>query len=422
MNILITGATGFIGAAIAKALWQAGHTVVACVHRKPVNDALPYQVIECDFMRDTDAAVWESRLDGIDIVINAVDIIQQTSEASFQRLQADTPIALFKACETKQVRVIQISGLGADKPNSPFEFLSSKTQADDYLFRQCTQAVILYPSIVIGRGGASTALFNTLATLPIIPVVGRGEQLLNPIHIDDICAVVVDLLNHWPSSNQKYYLAGPEMLTFKELLGLLRRSLGLQHARFIKLPQGLMRAAACVSQALRLSTLNADSLRMFDAVAPESANYPHLQIKPLSQRLASDLTNREDVFFWQARVLWPLLWFSLAALWIFTGLTSAFFDQASGYALLAQAGIYGTPATVLIYGGAAADFLLGVCMLCGWRFVYLMQIALMLIYMIIITCLIPQEWLQPLGSVTKNIPLLIVTYLLYLRVGGVERN
>lgn len=415
MNILVTGATGFIGAAIAKALWQAGHTVVACIHRKPVNDALPYQVIECDFMRDTDAALWEPRLDGIDVVINAVGIIQQTSEASFQRLHADTPIALFQACNNKQVRVIQISGLGADKPKSPFEFLSSKTQADNYLFHQCPLAIILYPSIVIGRGGASTALFNTLAALPVIPVVGRGEQRLNPIHIDDVCAVVVDLLNHWPSSNQKYHLAGPEVLTFKELLGLLRKSLGLQCARFIELPQRLMRAAAYVSQALRLSTLNADSLRMFDAVTPELANYPHLQIKPLSQRLASDLTNREDVFSWQTRLLWPLLWFSLAALWIFTGLTSAFFDRASGYALLAQAGIQGTLATVLIYGGAATDFLLGACMLCRWRLVYLAQIALMLIYMVIIACLMPQEWLHPLGAVTKNTPLIFATYLLYLR-------
>lgn len=415
MKILVTGATGFIGAAIAKALWQAGHTVVACVHRQPVNDAVPYKVLECDFMRDTDAAVWEPRLDGIDLVINAVGIIQQTSEASFQRLHADTPIALFQACKTKHLRVIQISGLGADKPNSPFEFLSSKTQADNYLFHQCAQAVILYPSIVIGRGGASTALFNTLAALPLIPLVGKGEQRLNPIHIDDLCAVVVDLLSHWPSDNQKYYLAGPEMLSFKGLLQLLRQSLGLSPARFIEVPQALMRSAARVSQALRLSTLNADSLQMFDAVTPEPANYPHLNIQPLSQRLACERPDRDEVLSWQTRLIWPLLWFSLAMLWVFTGLTSAFFDQATGYALLAQANIHGTPASLLIYGGAATDLLLGLGMLCGWRLVYLAQIALMLVYMVLITCLVPQEWLHPLGAITKNIPLVFATYLLYRR-------
>ena len=37
--------------------------------------------------------------------------------------------------------------------------------------------------MVIGRGGDSTTLFSAMASLPIMPIIGKGDQQLQPIHM-----------------------------------------------------------------------------------------------------------------------------------------------------------------------------------------------------------------------------------------------
>jgi len=75
MQILLTGASGFIGQHILQALLAEGHQVVGCVRQPSVWQARFPQVkwLSCDYSHDHNPQVWLPRLSDIDVVINAVD-------------------------------------------------------------------------------------------------------------------------------------------------------------------------------------------------------------------------------------------------------------------------------------------------------------------------------------------------------------
>lgn len=109
---------------------------------------------------------------------------------------------------------------------------------------------------------------------------------------------------------------------------------------------------------------------------------------------------------------------SLGFLWIFTGLTSAFFAKDIGYTVLASGGIEGHWADICIWLGSVTDFVIGVWLLSGWKLkpCYLIQIIVILAYTVLLTLIDPRFWLHPFGPLTKNIPLLVFIRFLYREV------
>jgi hypothetical protein len=93
------------------------------------------------------------------------------------------------------------------------------------------------------------------------------------------------------------------------------------------------------------------------------------------------------------------------------------YPQASSYALLAEVGARGPLAGMLLYGAASLNLLLGLTTLAmpahQRRPLWLLQIALILIYTAIITVKLPAFWLHPFGPISKNLVLLAVLVLLW---------
>jgi len=419
MHILITGASGFIGSHLARHLRAQGHTIIAGTRNSQHWQAmLPmYTWIAVDFMRDLQAEVWLPRLTQVDLVINTVGIIAERGSQNFREIQTLAPQALFSACAQRGVKVIQISALGADDPKLGTRFLHSKRLADDWLWNSGCESLILYPSIVIGRGGASTALFEQLSALPVIPVIGDGRQRINPIHIEDMCRVIAHLVDHWPPDRQRHQLAGPQVLSIIEFHGLLRRRLGMGKPRFLYLPPSLIHSLIRLIRPLPLQApINEETLTLLSESRTPAPTYTEVPIRPIAQALAQEPVTHAEILGLHLANLRPALFASIAFIWIFTGITSAIFDLPSGYALMRTGGIEGRLATISIYAGALLDLILGLLMVFNiWRRpVYLLQIGLMLGYMALATVIVPAQWLHPFGPLTKNLPLIIATGLLWL--------
>ncbi|MFC4158707.1 SDR family oxidoreductase [Chitinimonas lacunae] len=414
MRILIVGSSGFLGGAIAAALHSAGHEVVGTARRPAAGTGL----VEADFARDHDPAVWRSRLAGFDAVVNAVGILRESPGQHFDDLHQRGPCALFSACVAAGVpRVVQISALGADAAATSRYHLS-KQQADDFLLSLPLTATVLQPSLVYGPGGTSARLFDALAALPLIPLPGQGRQLLQPIHLDDLCATVVKLLE-MPAPPRRLAAVGPAALTLRDYLATLRRALGLGRGCFINVPNALVDLAATLGEKLPGALLDRDTLTMLERgnhadAGPISAVLGHPPRPPANFVAAREV--RTARLTAQLDLLLPMLRLSLAVVWIVTAVVSVFFYPVTdSLELLARTGISGAAGPLALYGAAGLDLLFGLGMLFlpRRRLLYKAQIGLILFYTLTISLFLPEFWFHPYGPLLKNLPMLAVLWVLH---------
>jgi uncharacterized protein YbjT (DUF2867 family) len=406
MRILITGASGFIGRRLVDALRSAGHAVVEPSRR------------DADFTRDLDPAIWVPKLSGIDAVINAVGILRERGNQTFENVHVRAPQALFAACAAARVRrVVQISALGANRGTSGY--FRSKRSADESLSRLPLDWTIVQPSLVFGVGGASARLFALLASLPVVPLPGDGRQQVQPIHIDDLVLAVTAIVQRRDFTARRVALVGPEPLTLRDFLARLRSALGLARARFLPIPLPLMRAGAMLSQLSRRSLLDRESLAMLEAGNTADATDTR-ELLGRSPRPVEDFVPEalSGLLARQAQLDWllPLLRWSIALVWIWTGIVSlGLYPRAASLDLLARTGLTGALADVALYSAAALDLAFGAATLLMQRrrWLWLAQFALILAYTIIITFKLPEYWLHPYGPILKNLPLLACIALLY---------
>lgn len=110
-----------------------------------------------------------------------------------------------------------------------------------------------------------------------------------------------------------------------------------------------------------------------------------------------------------------LMRYTLAAIWLVTGVLSlGIFPQRVSLELLAQVGFRADVALVALYGSASLDILLGILTLARpsamlWRSQGMMVIA----YSVIIAIYLPEYWLHPFGPLLKNLPILMLLWLLH---------
>lgn len=421
MDILITGASGFIGRHLLSACLQRGHKVTACVRNaKWLQRNFPEtRLISCDFTQDHHVSNWLPRLTNIDVVINAVGIIQQRGANTFDALHTQSPTALFKACEIAGVKkVVQISALGAD--DTAFsQYHLSKKAADDALSELDLNWTIMMPSIVYGPGANSMRLFKAMAALPITPLVGNGEQKIQPIHINDLSHATLKIIENNIGQRQRIELVGPESVTLQQLFILLKQWLGKPKAHFLHVPVRLAQIVARLIAVQNNSSINIETIKMLQrgntgnvesfistfGFSPTRLQTALFQQPPLqSDRLDANL------YF-----LLPLLKITLAFLWITTGLISVFaYPVGSSYAMLRQVGIPESLAPLTLYAAAGLDVCLGAALLASFRvrLVLILQIMAILAYTIFITLGLPELWFHPFGPITKNLPLIVTTGIL----------
>ncbi len=418
-TILITGATGFIGSHLAAALADAGHRIV-CAIKNPGRENLEsrFTYIPADYTRDFDIDIWKARLKDIDVAVNAVGILREQGQQTFGALHDRAPRALFEACAATGVKVVQISALGADE-NARSRYHLSKKAADDALLSSWNRSVVVQPSLVYGPGGASARLFNLLASLPVIPLPGRGDQQIQPIHVDDLTDAIVALVGADRYLGCRVPLVGPKPLTLQCYLRELRLLMGLGPARFLHIPLPFIDASAQVSQWLGRGLMDTETWQMLQRGNTADANSTR-ELLGREPRSVSAFASRWVVEELKLSAL--LSWLQLvlrgaiAAVWLVAGVVSmGVYPVEESYVLLARVGITGSLAPIALYGAAALDFAfgLGTLFLRHRKYLWIAQAALIGLYTLTITFFLPEFWLHPFGPLIKNLPILAAIWVLY---------
>ncbi|MFZ2449471.1 MAG: SDR family oxidoreductase [Methylovulum miyakonense] len=295
----------------------------------------------------------------------------------------------------------------------------SKRAADDFLRGLDVAWFVLQPSLVYGEHAQqSTAFFHALAALPVQVLPDGGGQLLQPIHIDDLVAVVCHCLDASANTRQTLALVGPEPLCYSDLLLNLRLRLGKALAKTINLPQKWLLHLASLSKFLDTPILAKDNIPMLyrNNIGDPAAITAILGRPPLSihQQLFAKPASTPERWHAHLYFLKPLMPMLIALVWLWSGITSLFFypHQAS-YELLAETGVTGIAAPFTLYGLAFMDIGLGLATLARYRWQALLklQMAIVLVYTLVISVALPEFWLHPFGPILKNLPFLMVLWI-----------
>jgi uncharacterized protein YbjT (DUF2867 family) len=268
LNILVCGGKGFIGRHICAELLRQGHRV-HIGSRHPADGE-----VAMDFAHDTEPDLWMDRLKGVDAVVNAVGVLRDSPRHPALAIHHLAPRALFTAAQHMGIRrVVHISALGIE--NNATLYARSKLALESYLLeparQQALHAVILRPSLVFGKGGASSSLFMNLARLPLLclPRVAVTTQV-QPVCTHDLAKAIAFLVN--PQTHQQGLLnvVGPEPVALARWIGSLRTQLAKRHARLVPLPDMLTRISARAGDYLPFSPWCSETLALLaqDNIAP----------------------------------------------------------------------------------------------------------------------------------------------------------
>ncbi len=375
MRILLTGANGFIGRHITAALLGAGHDVVAAVRAvAEVRRAFPgVTAIAADMNADTEPEAWVARLAGVDAVINCAGILQGSRRQSIEAVHYLGPKALFDACARCGVRrVVQISAISADDAAGT-AYARTKKQADDYLRSLDLDWIVLRPSLVYGEGShGGTSLLRAMAALPFaIPLVGRGHQVFQPIHMDDLTATVVRCLETPGLGRVTLAPVGPDTLTAKEILLRLRSWLGLGPVPTLSVPVPLIRALARLGDWIGGGPLNTTALRQLEYgnAAPARPFVEALGIEPRSMAAALAARPSQVQDRWHARLYFvrPLLRWTLGVFWVLSGVIGSIAPAGAVLAHAAALGLSGAAVAWAVGAGSLLDVAIGIGLLRRYR-------------------------------------------------------
>jgi uncharacterized protein YbjT (DUF2867 family) len=412
VKVLIVGASGFIGQSIYNFLKRGDCFEVVAGLRK-LKD-FEGEFVEIDFAQLQNDKELVNKLKKFDVIVNAVGIIAESHKATFEQIHTIAPSILFDACKEAGVnKVVQISALGTEEGTTHYH--QSKNRADAYLRELGIGYAILHPSVVYGEGGKSTALFQALASLPFIPVVGDGSQKLQPIAIEDFVLTVKRVIQS-KESQIELDLVGGESLSYKEMLQGFRERLGFKETKVVSVPTF---GSDVMGKVLNEPTISQDNITMLNqgnsaSVEPlkKFLNYTPVTMQ---ERLFSTKASNAEKLSASLYFMRPLLRIIIAFVWIWSGIVSAFlYPQELALELLYEIGTPEVIALPLLYIASFLDIIIGLLMLLSYRLQLLLKFQLLVIfvYTLLLTFLATHHWLHPFGPVLKNLPLLVSIYIL----------
>jgi uncharacterized protein YbjT (DUF2867 family) len=228
VQILVTGATGFVGRHVAASLDAAGHDVAAMT-RRPERYQGPGRAVAGDI---ADGDSLRAALDGAEVAYYLVHSLEHEDFAERDRTGAR---AFGEAAGAAGVRqVVYLGGLGDDSAAlSPH--LRSRREVEGIL-QASAPTTVLRAGIVIGDGSISWEILRQLVErLPAMVTPRWVETRTQPIALDDAVRYLVGVAGVDATIGQTYEIGGPDVLRYHDMLTTFARLTG-RHRLIVPVP------------------------------------------------------------------------------------------------------------------------------------------------------------------------------------------
>jgi len=236
LRILVMGATGYIGGRLVPRLVDAGHDV-RCLSRRPESlagvvwaDAV--DIVRGDALRP-DTLV--EAMSGVDVVYYLVHSIGTGShfEETDRRAAENTAAA---AAAAGVSRIVYLGGL-VPQGEAASPHLASRAEVGQILLDGPVPAVVLQAGVIIGSGSASFEMLRYLTErLPVMVTPRWVRSLVQPIAVRDVLQYLSGALDLPSDTNRRYDIAGPDVVSYREMMQRYAEVAGLTHRLIVPVP------------------------------------------------------------------------------------------------------------------------------------------------------------------------------------------
>jgi len=232
MEVLVTGATGFVGSRLIPELIAAGHSVTAMVRDPSTYDPSEgVDVVKGDLL---DPPTLDGDFDDIEAAFYLVHSLSAGSDFADRDRRAARNFAE-TASAAGVDRVIYLGGLG-ETGEGLSEHLRSRREVESYLAEGDYALTTLRAAIIIGSESASFRMVRQLSRrLPVMITPKWVQTECQPIAIDDVVAYLVGVLDVPETAGETYEIGGPEVLTYGQMLRRTAEQLG-RHPLIVPVP------------------------------------------------------------------------------------------------------------------------------------------------------------------------------------------
>ncbi|MCW3015333.1 MAG: NAD-dependent epimerase/dehydratase family protein [Solirubrobacterales bacterium] len=245
--VLVTGASGYVGAAIVPRLKASGHTVRAFA-RTPAKVVAPVDAIVAG-----DAVTGqglERALDGVDVAYFLIHSMEKTTDG-FDATEAAAATNFARAARAAGVRrVVYLGGL-IPTDHAISRHLGSRLAVEEILLQSAPEAVAFRASIVIGAGSRSFRfLVRLVERSPILPLPSWQQFRTQPIDERDVLSLLHAAGTRTDvTGSHTYDIGGPDIVTYGELIRRIRDHM-LVHRPTLALPLSVTPIASKVAAAI----------------------------------------------------------------------------------------------------------------------------------------------------------------------------
>ncbi len=208
-HVLVTGATGFTGGFVVKALLGAGYRVTCYVRNlQKAEEKLPLEALELIPGNLEDSEGLSFALGGKDALVNVASvgfghgpgIVKACQRSGVTRAVFFSSTALFTTLEAKTKVVRQT--------------------AEDAIKTSGLDFTIIRPTMIYGTPDDRNMirLIRFLDRFPVIPVFGSGQSLQQPVYVEDLADSVARILENQSSVGKAYNLSGKAPVTYNEVI------------------------------------------------------------------------------------------------------------------------------------------------------------------------------------------------------------